>query len=285
MQPLVAAILDALPQTQCQRCGYPDCAAYAAAIADGSADINQCPPGGQAGVASLAALTGKTEKPLNPAFGREQERTVAFIDEDWCIGCTLCIKACPVDAIVGATKRMHDVIALECTGCGLCVPPCPVDCIDLLAVKDEFLPRVLEHTQVSAYEAATHAKQRFERRSLRLERLETRKQQEREAKRMALQAARTLKQSSMTQQASTTPSAAFDPLTLIAKATANASSQKKVEVHNQSEHVEEQLQAAMDAAAIRQAMRDIEFGSETEKQRAIQLLREQKKRRKQQKKH
>ena len=131
MQPLLAAILDALPHPQCQRCGYPDCAAYAAAIADGSADINQCPPGGQAGVASLAALTGKTEKPLNPAFGREQERTVAFIDEDWCIGCTLCLDACPTDAILGANKQMHTVIEGHCTGCELCIPVCPVDCISL----------------------------------------------------------------------------------------------------------------------------------------------------------
>ena len=101
-----AAILAALPQTQCQRCGWPDCASYAQAIVQGQAAINQCPPGGQAGVARLAAITGLPEQPLDPAFGQEQERTVAFIDEDWCIGCTLCVQACPVDAIVGGNQAM-----------------------------------------------------------------------------------------------------------------------------------------------------------------------------------
>ena len=126
-----AAILAALPQTQCQRCGWPDCASYAAAIVQGQAAINQCPPGGQAGVARLAAITGLPELPLNPEFGREQERTVAFIDEDWCIGCTLCVQACPVDAIVGGNKAMHTIIEADCTGCELCVPACPVDCIEI----------------------------------------------------------------------------------------------------------------------------------------------------------
>ncbi|ATU64763.1 ferredoxin [Piscinibacter gummiphilus] len=121
----------ALPQTQCTRCGYPDCRSYAAAIADGSADINQCPPGGAEGVARLARLTGRPAKPLNPANGAEGPRLLAVIDEAWCIGCTLCIKACPVDSIVGAPKRMHTVIDDLCTGCELCVPVCPVDCISL----------------------------------------------------------------------------------------------------------------------------------------------------------
>jgi len=121
----------ALPQTQCTRCGYPDCRSYAAAIADGSADINQCPPGGAEGVARLARLTGRPATPLNPANGKEGPRLLAVIDEAWCIGCTLCIKACPVDSIVGAPKRMHTVIDDLCTGCELCVPVCPVDCISL----------------------------------------------------------------------------------------------------------------------------------------------------------
>ena len=126
---LAARILDALPQTQCTRCGYPDCAAYAQAIAAAQAPINQCPPGGAQGVARLSAITGHAIAPLNPEFGLEGPRTVAFIDEDWCIGCTLCIDACPTDAIYGTNKRMHGVIEAFCTGCELCIPVCPVDCI------------------------------------------------------------------------------------------------------------------------------------------------------------
>lgn len=131
MNPQAARIHAALPQTQCTRCGYPDCAGYAQAIANGEAEINQCPPGGAEGVQRLAALAGRPVLPLNPANGIEAPRTVAVIDENWCIGCTLCLKVCPTDAILGGNKRMHTVIEKYCTGCELCVPVCPVDCISL----------------------------------------------------------------------------------------------------------------------------------------------------------
>ena len=132
---LAFSIDAALPQTQCTRCGYPDCASYAQAIARENAPINQCPPGGQEGIERLAALTGRPVEALNTKFGIEGPVTVARIDEDWCIGCTLCIKACPTDAILGASKFMHTVIAPHCTGCELCIPVCPVDCIQLDVVS------------------------------------------------------------------------------------------------------------------------------------------------------
>lgn len=137
LQALAANIDAALPQTQCTRCGYPDCASYAGAIASGEAPINQCPPGGQEGVRRLSVITGQNEIPLSAGHGSETPRTLALIDEAWCIGCTLCIKACPTDAILGANKRMHTVIAEHCTGCELCIPVCPVDCIELINDSDE----------------------------------------------------------------------------------------------------------------------------------------------------
>ena len=137
MSPLAERIHCALPQTQCTRCGYPDCASYAQAVAGGEAGINQCPPGGAEGVARLAAVTGRTAVPLNRANGIEGPRAVAVIDEAWCIGCTLCLPACPTDAIVGSNKRMHTVIEGDCTGCELCIAACPVDCISLENVTDE----------------------------------------------------------------------------------------------------------------------------------------------------
>jgi Na+-translocating ferredoxin:NAD+ oxidoreductase subunit B len=162
---VLAATIDALlPQTQCTKCGYSGCLPYARAIAAGEADINQCPPGGAAGVGKLAALLGREAKPLNPANGMQQRRTVALIDEARCIGCTLCIQACPVDAIVGAAKRIHTVIAELCTGCDLCVPPCPVDCIDMLPLPEAQAPW--------SEAMADAARARFEFRTVRLAREE-----------------------------------------------------------------------------------------------------------------
>ena len=123
-----------LPQTQCTKCAFPDCRAYAVAMASGDAAINQCPPGGAEGIARLAAALGQPIIPLNPLHGSERPRPVALIDESICIGCTLCIQACPVDAIVGAAKQMHTVVPELCTGCDLCVAPCPVDCIAMVEV-------------------------------------------------------------------------------------------------------------------------------------------------------
>jgi electron transport complex protein RnfB len=120
-----------LPQTQCTRCGYPDCRSYADAVASGEAALNQCPPGGAEGIRRIAQLLGQPELPLNPESGDEGPRRVVYIEEATCIGCTLCIQACPVDAIVGAPKRMHAVIEADCTGCELCLPVCPMDCIAL----------------------------------------------------------------------------------------------------------------------------------------------------------
>lgn len=134
--PLVDQIDAVLPQTQCGQCGYPGCRPYAEAIANDEAEINQCPPGGMDGVRALADLLDREVIPLNPENGIEKSKAVALIDEQTCIGCTLCIQACPVDAILGSAKHMHTVIADECTGCELCLPPCPVDCIVMKPVGE-----------------------------------------------------------------------------------------------------------------------------------------------------
>jgi electron transport complex protein RnfB len=128
----LAARIDALlPQTQCTRCGYSGCSPYAAAIAGGEAQINQCPPGGKATIDALAQLLHRPALPLNPLNGMETPLRVAWIDENRCIGCARCLAPCPVDAIVGAQKYLHTVLIDRCTGCELCLPPCPVDCIEM----------------------------------------------------------------------------------------------------------------------------------------------------------
>ena len=151
-----------LPQTQCGQCGYKGCRPYAEAIAEGRADINQCPPGGDEGIAALADFLGVPPKPLNPDFGVHKPKQVAFIIEQDCIGCVKCIAACPVDAILGAAKFMHTVIASECTGCELCVAPCPVDCIIMKPVPDVELP-----DKAQKFAQAQLAKRRYDARCLR----------------------------------------------------------------------------------------------------------------------
>ncbi len=173
MSDLVRRIDAALPQTQCTRCGFPNCMGYAQAVAADEAGINQCPPGGAEGVLRLATITGRPAQPLNPEHGVEGPVTVALIDEDWCIGCTLCIKACPVDAIVGSNKWMHTVIEPHCTGCELCLPVCPVDCISLEVVSD-----VRTGWDAWSTAQANSGRERYQQRQLRL----VREQQEHEAR-------------------------------------------------------------------------------------------------------
>lgn len=160
---VTADAIDALlPQTQCRQCGYAGCRPYAEALAARRAGINQCPPGGADTIRDLAALLGAPFQPLDPAFGAAKPAAVALIDEPRCIGCTLCIQACPVDAIVGAAKMMHTVIAAECTGCELCIPPCPVDCISMV-------PTGAQLTREQKLNLAARAKLRFEAHSRRLQ--------------------------------------------------------------------------------------------------------------------
>jgi electron transport complex protein RnfB len=154
---LIKQINAILPQTQCTRCGYPSCLEYATAIAQGNAKINQCPPGGDVGIAKLAELLQLEVLPLNPENGIIKPRQIAVIDEAACIGCTLCIKACPVDAIIGSNKMMHTVIESECTGCDLCLPVCPVDCIEMIDSANQEWGQAEQE----------HAKSRFEWRNLR----------------------------------------------------------------------------------------------------------------------
>jgi Na+-translocating ferredoxin:NAD+ oxidoreductase subunit B len=166
----LARRIDALlPQTQCTRCGYPACLAYAEAIARDEADINQCPPGGEAGIVQLASLLGRESRALNPENGTEKPAEVAFIDEEACIGCTKCIQVCPIDAIVGAQKLMHAILADECSGCELCLPACPVDCISMIAPQG---------AGFSATERAPQYRRRYDARKTRLTRERVRRDEQ-----------------------------------------------------------------------------------------------------------
>lgn len=208
-----------LPQTQCTKCGYQGCKPYAEAIASGAAEINQCPPGGDLGISHLAALLNKPVMPLNPANGIVQnQRLTAVIDEAVCIGCTLCIQACPVDAIVGANQLMHTVISSACTGCDLCLPPCPVDCISIEALP-EALP---DWTQRRLESDALRA--RFEARELRLQHDVEDKARARELKKAAMIAR--AKSSDPSEGPRVQSSAAYDP---VAAALARVQAKRTVE--------------------------------------------------------
>ena len=152
-----------LPQTQCGKCNFTGCRPYAHAIAQGQADINQCPPGGKNGILKIAKILKVDYKPLNKKYGVIKPKAIAIIEEDKCIGCTLCILACPVDAIVGAGKQMHTVIEKECTGCDLCLEPCPVDCIKMVDIK-------LKESATVKKKKSDIARSRYEFRNQRIER-------------------------------------------------------------------------------------------------------------------
>ncbi|SAK76508.1 electron transport complex, RnfABCDGE type, B subunit [Caballeronia fortuita] len=249
---LAERIEDLLPQTQCTKCGYPACRPYADAIAAGEASYNQCPPGGAEGVARLAALLGKPDIPLDTTHGVERARPVAVIDENVCIGCTLCMQACPVDAIVGAAKQMHTVIAELCTGCDLCVPPCPVDCIAMVPVTGE-------RTGWDAWsqEAADAARARHDRRVARLER----ERAEAQARANARQKAReTQRAPDLAPAAHDTPPASDDPEAkkrAIIQAALERARKKKEEMAKlgagpkNTEHVSPAVQAQIDEADAR----------------------------------
>ena len=180
---LINVIDTLLPQTQCTKCGHDGCRPYAKALSEGD-DINKCPPGGDETIYALASLL---DKPVIPLAEEPILAKVAFIREAECIGCTKCIQACPVDAIVGAAKLMHTVIAKECTGCDLCVTPCPVDCIDMISLPQELIALTGESAQTESQRVARqlrrdHARQRFENRNARLLKEEERKQKERQAR-------------------------------------------------------------------------------------------------------
>ncbi len=175
---LIEKIDAILPQTQCGQCGFSGCKPYAIAIAEGRADINQCPPGNEEGIQQLADLLGVKPKPLNTAHGLPKSKSIAFIDEQVCIGCTFCIQACPVDAIVGAAKKMHTVIGVECTGCELCIAPCPVDCISMIPLSKQIVDtkcepyftsdNMLTRENEMKKKAADHARIRYEQKLKRL---------------------------------------------------------------------------------------------------------------------
>jgi Na+-translocating ferredoxin:NAD+ oxidoreductase subunit B len=250
---LADRIEDLLPQTQCTKCGYDGCRPYAEAIAAGTASYNQCPPGGAEGVARLASLLGQPVIPINPVNGVERPRPVAFIDEQLCIGCTLCMQACPVDAIVGAPKQMHTIVKDLCTGCDLCVPPCPVDCIAMILVTGE-----ATGWDAWTQQQADEARVRHDRRQARL----TAERDAAEARAAARRAAASpaASEGAAAAGAAGTPAPADDAEAkkkAIIQAALERARQKKAELAERgagprnTEHVSADVQAQIDAAEAR----------------------------------
>lgn len=253
-----------LPQTQCRECGFMGCLPYAEALLFEDTAINLCAPGGEAVMQDIAQLLQRA--PLAPA--KAHTPALAWIDEAVCIGCTACIRACPVDAIMGASKYMHTVLAEECTGCGLCVAPCPVDCIEMRPVEQAYLPQArhwAEAGQTARFAAASHAQARYEWHEARLARDAAEKRAqlaEREAATKArLQASRS--------------QSAFNPADLIAQAMARASAQQaqRAVPANRTLFQEQQIKEAQQRATFRRAQRDAKYGNEAEKAAAIEWLR------------
>ena len=253
-----------LPQTQCRECGFMGCLPYAEALLSEDAAINLCAPGGEAVMQDIAQLLQRA--PLAPA--KAHTPALAWIDEAVCIGCTACIRACPVDAIMGASKYMHTVLAEECTGCGLCVAPCPVDCIEMRPVEQAYLPQArhwAEAGQTARFAAASHAQARYEWHEARLARDAAEKRAQL-AEREAATKARLQAQRSQS---------AFNPADLIAQAMARASAQQaqRAVPANRTSFQEQQIKEAQQRATFRRAQRDAKYGNEAEKAAAIEWLR------------
>ncbi|UOO81637.1 RnfABCDGE type electron transport complex subunit B [Uruburuella testudinis] len=269
MNPTAEAINRLLPQTQCRECGYLGCAPYAEALAAAEAAVNLCAPGGEEVMHDLAALLDRV--PLAPA--KTTAHALAWIDEAVCIGCTACIRACPTDAIMGASKLMHSVIQSECTGCGLCVAPCPVDCIHMQPVQADYLPqaRFLSDHPQARFAAAGHALERFQWQQTR----KTRDAAERKAylaEREAAAKARLCPQPEHNSARADTP---FNPADLIAKAMARAQAQQaqRIVPANREAYQAQQIEEAKARATYRRAQRDLKYGNDAEKTAALEWLR------------
>lgn len=264
--PTAEQLNNLLPQTQCRECGYDGCLPYAEALIANQAAINLCAPGGHIVMHDLATTLGKP--PIAPQ--KLQTPHLAVIDEAACIGCTACIRACPVDAIMGASKQMHTVIADECTGCGLCVPPCPVDCIDMVAVSDTILPRArtLAHSSTPRFAAAEHARRRYEHHEARLKRIAAERQHYLAEKAAAFK-----------QQAAQATAAPSKPIVNTADLVARAMAKAKAQQHqrsvpaNRSEYQAQQIEADKKRAAYRRAQRDLQYGTPEEQTAALAFLR------------